>query len=162
MESFYTDDNIRRKDRIMGKEASISLIKTGEYGILATISPEGQPYGVPLSYVLSGKYIFVHCASEGRKLINIQHNKCISFTIVGRTHVKENEFTTEYESVILFGEAYIVENEEEKIDALILLSEKYCKPALNIASQYIQKSLPKTTIIKLKIEKFTGKTRKQI
>jgi nitroimidazol reductase NimA-like FMN-containing flavoprotein (pyridoxamine 5'-phosphate oxidase superfamily) len=157
---FYGHEEVRRQDRILNKEESLNLLENGEYGFLATVSPDGQPYGIPLSYVVSGNYIYFHAAPEGHKLENIRKNEKVSFSIVGKTNVMEHAFTTKYESVIVFGKAYIVEDEEEKIEALMELSRKYCLPALDKAPEYINKSLHRTAIVKILIEKLTGKTKK--
>jgi len=160
LSSFYTSDSIRRKDRIMDAGRTIHLIKTGEYGILSTVSSDGQPYGIPLSYVVHEGVIYIHCAPEGEKIECIRHENRVTFTIVGKTQVIETEFATRYESVILKGQVYFVENEEEKMQALMLLSRKYCLSAIDKAPAYIQKSLFRTCVLKIVIEKITGKERR--
>ncbi|MCD7971983.1 MAG: pyridoxamine 5'-phosphate oxidase family protein [Candidatus Azobacteroides sp.] len=157
---FYTSEPIRRKDRVLEEQETGNLVETGEYGILSTISSSGQPYGVPLSYVYAEGVLYFHCATEGEKLENIRYEPNVSFVIVGKTEVLEKSFTTKYESVIVFGMASIVEEEEEKINALMLLSKKYCSPAMEVAPLYIRKSLDRTCIVKIKIEKITGKSKK--
>lgn len=160
LDSFYITGSIRRKDRILDKEQTIRLVETGEYGVLSTVSSDGRPYGVPLSYVLHNDVIYMHCAPEGEKNDNINHESRVTFTIVGKTEVIETGFTTRYESVILKGKAYFVEDEKEKIQALMLLSRKYCLPAIDNALAYIQKSLHRTHILKIVLESITGKTKK--
>lgn len=68
---------VRRRDREIAPQESINILDTAEYGILSTVGNDGQPYGVPLSYVLKGDSIYFHCAISGHKLENIEHNaKC--------------------------------------------------------------------------------------
>ena len=43
-------NELRRKDRAITKEEAITLLNKGEYGILSTVSENGNPYGIPLSY----------------------------------------------------------------------------------------------------------------
>ena len=160
LEFFYSTDSIRRKDRIMDKEQTIRLIETGEYGILSTVSSDGHPYGVPLSYAVHENVIYIHCAPEGEKIENINYENRATFTIVGKIQVIEDEFATRYESAILKGEIYFVEDEKEKIKALMLLGRKYCLPAIEKAPAYIQKSLFKTCIFKFVIKNITGKKRR--
>jgi len=48
---------MRRKDRKITETEAFSILKKGEYGILSTTSPNGDPYGVPLNYCLiDGNY----------------------------------------------------------------------------------------------------------
>ena len=121
----YTNEQIRRQDRLLEKEKAISLLKNGEYGVLSMQDEENGAYGVPINYVWNKKNsIYIHCAPEGRKLHCIKHCNTVSFCIIGKTHIISNQFTTEYESIILKCRAYIGLNEEERINALHLLIEK--------------------------------------
>jgi nitroimidazol reductase NimA-like FMN-containing flavoprotein (pyridoxamine 5'-phosphate oxidase superfamily) len=47
------------------------ILNKGEYGVLSTVSAEGQPYGTPLNYCLIDDSIYFHCATEGHKLKNL-------------------------------------------------------------------------------------------
>lgn len=42
---------MRRKDRQAGEEDILRILKENVYGVLSTISEDGWPYGVPVSYV---------------------------------------------------------------------------------------------------------------
>ena len=85
----------------------------------------------------------------------LEKEKAIS--IIGKTHIISNQFTTEYESIILKCRAYIGLNEEERINALHLLIEKYSPNDKVIGNQYAQKSFHRTEIIRLDIEEASGK-----
>ena len=47
----YTNEQIRRQDRLLEKEKAISLLKNGEYGVLSMQDEENGAYGVPINYV---------------------------------------------------------------------------------------------------------------
>lgn len=146
----YTNEQIRRQDRLLEKEKAISLLKNGEYGVLSMQDEENGAYGVPINYVWNKKNsIYIHCAPEGRKLHCIKRCNTVSFCIIGKTHIISNQFTTEYESIILKCRAYIGLNEEERINALHLLIEKYSPNDKVIGNQYAQKSFHRTEIIRL-------------
>ena len=92
----YTNEQIRRQDRLLEKEKAISLLKNGEYGVLSMQDEENGAYGVPINYVWNKKNsIYIHCASEGRKLHCIKRCNTVSFCIIGKTHIISNQFTTE-------------------------------------------------------------------
>lgn len=42
----YTNEQIRRQDRLLEKEKAISLLKNGEYGVLSMQDEENGAYGV--------------------------------------------------------------------------------------------------------------------
>ena len=154
----YTNEQIRRQDRLLEKEKAISLLKNGEYGVLSMQDEENGAYGVPINYVWNKKNsTYIHCAPEGRKLHCIKRCNTVSFCIIGKTHIISNQFTTEYESIILKCRAYIGLNEEERINALHLLIEKYSPNDKVIGNQYAQKSFHRTEIIRLDIEEASGK-----
>src|SRR5512139_1817387 len=104
---------MRKKDRAVSEDEAKGILLKGEYGILSTVSPDGQPYGVPLNYSYTGDGIYFHCAVEGHKLENIQANNKVSFCVVGQTEVLPEKFSTKYESVIVFGEASEVTGDEK-------------------------------------------------
>ncbi|MGL5751241.1 MAG: pyridoxamine 5'-phosphate oxidase family protein, partial [Paraclostridium sp.] len=116
----------------------------------------GYPYSTPLSYVYHNNAIYFHCATQGQKLININSNSKVSFSIVGDTEVLPSQFSTKYESVIIFGNGTLVEGEEKEI-ALLKLIEKYSKEFLETGAKYISKAKDVTTVIKIDIEHITGK-----
>ena len=151
--------NMRRVDRQMEDKQALELLRQGEYGVLATADRYHQPYGIPLSFIFLDNSIYFHCAIEGHKLQNIAENNKGCFTVVGRTHVVPEMFSTEYESVIAFGEMSIVEEEKEKIIALREFVKKYSEAFTSEGDQYIEKAKHKTIVFKMVIQDFKGKHR---
>lgn len=151
--------NMRRIDRQMEEAQALELLHQGQYGILATADSNQQPYGVPLSYVLVDKWLYFHCAVTGHKLQNIVENNKGCFTVVGSTHLLPEAFSTEYESVIAFGEVVIVAEDEEKIMALREFVKKYSVDFAVAGDHYIEKAKNKTTVVKMMMQSFTGKHR---
>lgn len=150
---------IRRKDRIAEKTDIERLLVNGEYGFLSTIGPEGYPYVIPLSFAYANHSIYFHCAVEGHKLDNIAFNNKVSFCVVGETRVLPEQFATEYESVVLFGKASLIEGDEKKV-ALEALICKYSGGFEREGMEYINKAIGKTKVVKIEIERITGKRRK--
>lgn len=150
---------MRRSDREIGKEDIEDLLKNGEYGVISTIGENGYPYTTPLSYVYHNKALYFHCALEGSKLDNIRYNERVSFCVVGKTKVLQDKFSTEYESVIVFGKAFEAKGEEKK-EALIEILNKYSPDFLAEGFQYIDRAIDKTCVIKIEIDRVTGKARR--
>lgn len=154
----YTNKDIRRQDRLLEKEKAFELLQKGEYGVLSMQTEEGGAYGIPVNYVWDGdSSIYIHCAPQGRKLRCIRHCNRVSFCIVGKTHIISNQFTTEYESLILSCKAHTELNEEERMHALHLLLDKYSPNDKVVGMKYAEKSFLRTRIIRLNIETGSGK-----
>ncbi|GAA0729497.1 pyridoxamine 5'-phosphate oxidase family protein [Clostridium malenominatum] len=150
---------VRRQDRILEEKDAMEILKNGEYGVLSMVGENGYGYGVPMSYTLVDNSIYFHCAVEGFKLDSIQKNNNVSFCVVGKTQLLPEKFSTKYESSLVFGKAYEV-IEEEKEKALLSIIEKYSPEYLEAGAEYIKKAAHRTKVIKIVIEKVTGKTRK--
>lgn len=149
---------MRRKDKAMPDDKLIGLLQQGEYGVLSTADGRGQPYGVPLNYVLINNRIYFHCALEGHKLDNLAANPDVSFCVVGRTNVLPAEFSTEFESVIIFGRASVIDG-EERYQALNGLIEKYSPDFISEGAAYIEKFDRQTCVVRVTIEKMSGKAK---
>ena len=149
---------MRRIERQMNDNEVLELLNKGEYGILSTCGEDNQPYGIPLSYVLIDKNIYIHCAGVGTKLDNISVNDKVCFTVVGKTKVLQDQFSTEYESAIAFGRA-IKLVEEEKYEPLMEFIRKYSPEFLEEGQLYIDRAKKNTTLIKIQVYSFSGKHR---
>lgn len=149
---------MRKAERQMNNNDAVRLLEAGEYGILSTIGKDGRPLGTPLSYIVKDNSIYFHCAKEGHKLDNIMNNNNVSFTVVGRTKVLQQKFSTEYESVIVSGRASFV-NDEEKIGALKAIIYKYSPDFIEEGMSYIERAADKTCVVRIEISELTGKHR---
>ncbi|NOR50272.1 MAG: pyridoxamine 5'-phosphate oxidase family protein [Desulfuromonadales bacterium] len=149
---------MRRKDKALQNDAAVHLLQECEYGILSTVDAKGQPYGVPLNYVLRNNCLYFHCALEGHKLDNLLANRRVSFCVVGRTKLLPAEFSTEFESVIVSGEASVAQG-DERYQALIDLLQKYSPEFLEEGRRYIEKLDSRTKVIRIDIDSMTGKAK---
>lgn len=156
----YSNEQVRRQDRLLEEEKATALLRAGEYGVLSVQAEEGGAYGIPVNYVWDGdSSVYIHCAPEGRKLRCIALCDRVSFCIVGNTHVISRQFTTEYESIVLCCRARTGLSEEERMHALRLLLDKYSPDDKQTGIKYAEKSFHRTEIIRLDIEKGSGKSK---
>lgn len=151
---------IRRKDRILESDAALELLERGEYGFLAMNGVSGYGYGIPLSYVKEDDHLYFHCAPEGYKLECLRASAQVSFCVVGKTQVIPRQFTTAYESVLVFGHACLDLSEPERQHALELLVKKYAPAYEAIGTRYIEKSFHRTAIIRVNIVHLSGKCKR--
>ncbi len=150
---------LRRKDRAITEEEAIALLNKAEYGVLSTVTENGEPYGVPLNFCVIDHCIYFHCAVEGQKIDNIKQNKSVSFCAVGNTKILPDKFGTKYESVIVSGEVEEVFDGNKQI-ALERLLHKYSPEHIDKGIKYIESLREKTIVFKITINKLTGKGRK--
>lgn len=150
---------MRKKSRELPKDEAIDILKNGEYGVLATIGENGYPYAVPLSYIYHNNSIYFHCAVEGNKLDNIRNCEKVSFCTVGKTNVLPDKFSTEYESAVVYGRAFVLEGKEKR-EGLLLIAEKYSPDFKKEAIEYIDRAINATQVIKIELDQITGKARR--
>ena len=122
---------MRRKDREILDINVIFDILTRCDTVRIGIQGEKYPYVVPVSFgveMADGKpVIYFHCARQGMKLDLLKANArvCVEGDIFIKTETTAHGITTRYESVIGFGECQLVENPDEVIHGLRLLTEHY-------------------------------------
>ncbi|OPL07973.1 MAG: hypothetical protein AVO33_02530 [delta proteobacterium ML8_F1] len=147
---------MRRKDKQMAPESARALLKNQCYGILSVMGEEGYPYGVPVNYVYFEDAIIFHSALSGHKIQGIQSYPRVSFTVVGENKVNARQLSTEYESVVIFGEAVILEG-EEKQRALLAFGEHFASDFMAIVHQAVKKEFSITQMVRIDIHHLTGK-----
>lgn len=152
--------SLQRKDRQMDDAAAMALLQRGEYGILSTTDGNDQPYGIPVHYAVMDETIFFHCATEGHKLDNIIANSKVSLCVVGRSHVTPEKFATCYESVIVSGNATIIEDPVLRKNALRALIVKYAPDHIPAGEAYMEKLFDQTAVVRIFIDHLSGKARK--
>ena len=149
---------IRRSDRALTNEQAMEILEKGEYGVLSTVSLDGQPYGVPLSFAYVDNVIYFHGAVEGHKLDNLLANPRVSFCVVGGTQVLPDKFATRYESAIIFGKASELTG-DEKYSGLTELLKKYSANFMEKGERYINSDIEKTRVFKIEVEALSGKAK---
>lgn len=151
---------MRRKDRELSEENAWEILKKAEYGVLSMRSAATGVYGVPLSYAVDGKALYVHCAGKGHKIDALQNDAQVCFTAVASSQpVFDKDFTTYFESAIAFGQASFVEDAQEKTEALRLICQKYLPDFMEHFNKAIENSFKVTTVIKVDISHVTAKAK---
>lgn len=147
---------MRRKRQELSAQECAAVLERGTSGVLAVSGDDGYPYAVPLSYVFTGSSILFHCAVEGHKLDAVARNSKVSFCVIDRDTVLPEMFTTAYQSVIVFGKAHVVTDDEARRAALLRLGAKY-SPAGPALEAEVLRTLARVCILELEIEHMTGK-----
>lgn len=157
----YDNKNVRRQDRLLEDVQAMMLLKTGEYGVLSMVAADCSGYGIPINYVWDGKdAIYFHCAPVGEKIQYLRGNAKVCFSVVGKTEVVSAEFSTAYESVLLFGTIRMELPEPERMYALNLILDKYSPNDKVLGVKYAEKSFHRTTVLRMDIDRMSGKTKR--
>jgi nitroimidazol reductase NimA-like FMN-containing flavoprotein (pyridoxamine 5'-phosphate oxidase superfamily) len=92
---------------------AIKILEKGECDIIATVSSDGRPYGVSVSYRYANNLLYIHCAVKGHKLDNLASNPRVPFCMVVGTEVLADKFAARCESAIVFGKACELTGDEK-------------------------------------------------
>ena len=149
---------MRRKRQQLTKAECAQILYRNTSGVLAVLGDNGYPYAVPLSYVFDGNALYFHCAKIGHKLDAIKSCDKVSFCVVDQDDVVPHKYTTYFRSVIVFGRASILNNDEEVLSAIEKLAVKYY-PADSKENRdtAIKKECSAMCIVKIDIDHMTGK-----
>lgn len=156
---------MRRRDReIKEFDEIVKIIKKCDSLVLG-LNDEGYPYLVPLNFGMNIEdgqlYLYFHCAKEGKKLDLIQKDNRATFEMDCNhnfiLYEERMSCTMGYESVIGQGTIEIVA-EDKKYDALKILMRQYHAEDFQFNTDMIKV----TTLLRLKVEKLTGKRRNNI
>ena len=147
---------MRRKKQVLSKEECELVLERGTSGVLAVLGDGGYPYAVPLSYVYANGKIVFHCAKQGHKLDAISKNDKVSFCVVDLDDVQPERYTTYFRSVIAFGRARVLE-EEEKRTAIEALAAKYTPDDPEGRKQEIEREYRALCVVAIEIDHLSGK-----
>ncbi|MCH5351896.1 MAG: pyridoxamine 5'-phosphate oxidase family protein [Acutalibacter sp.] len=155
---------MRRTDRKLSAGETEEILVKGEYGVLSTVCEDGTPYGVPISYAYSasGRVIYMHCSADGgQKIDNLRLSGKACLTVVSDTELMPEKFATKYWSAMVLGTVQIIEDKEEKQEGIEAVLRKYAPMFEEKGLKYIENSIDKIHILKLRVETAEGKARKR-
>ncbi|MEJ5229551.1 MAG: pyridoxamine 5'-phosphate oxidase family protein [Pseudothermotoga sp.] len=154
----YSFKPLRRKDRAIDEAEALKILSESEYGVLCTFDGF-YPYGIPVNYVYEDGFIYIHSAKEGHKIECIKKLDRVCFVVVGDCQVIPQEFSTRYESVVVFGKARVLFG-EQAAEPLRKIAKKYSSEYLQEAEKIIEESLQSVAVIEIQIEHIQGKARR--
>lgn len=126
---------------------------------------EKHPVVIPTIYGRKGDTLYFHGASVSRMLRNLEEGIPVSINVT-RTNalvLARSAFhhSLNYESVTLFGKAELVDNEEEKVEALHIISDQILVDRWEEVRAPNQKELNVTKVLSFKITEGSAKIRNE-
>lgn len=148
---------MRRKEKeITNREDIEKIISQSRVCRLAMVDGD-TPYIVPMNFGYKDGQLFFHCAKEGKKIDLIKKNPHICFEFDDLIKLKKAQLAcdwgVDFQSVIGWGKAEFLDDLEEKTAALNCIMSQYSDREF----EYQEKMLEKTLVIKVIIDKMTGK-----
>jgi nitroimidazol reductase NimA-like FMN-containing flavoprotein (pyridoxamine 5'-phosphate oxidase superfamily) len=148
---------IRKEREIKDKAEIESVIQKAQICRVA-MTDEEYPYIVPLCFGYEENALYFHSAAMGKKLDLLKKNNKVCFEFDADTEIKKAEKACQwgmrYKSVIGYGEAFFVEDAEQKRRAFDIIMQHY---AASPPFDYPETALRKTVIIRIDIREITGK-----
>ncbi len=145
---------MRRQDKARMDKGFIDSVLNEAQEIYVGFNTNAAPYVIALNFVYLNGKIFIHCAPQGQKIDCIKNDARVGFTAATGLEILREKSTTAYRSVCGSGKTHIIEDLEEKrnaLDAIALRYKAHCKvPATD-------KMLEKTAIFCIEIEDISGK-----
>lgn len=149
---------MRRKKQQLSAEDCAAVLNQGTSGVLALSGDMDYPYAVPISYVYDGTKIYFHCAKSGHKIDAIRRNPKASFCVIDQDLIRPEEYTTYFRSVIVFGRIRILEDDQEKLDAIEKLAVKYApESTAENRRQAIEREWTPLCMLEMTIDHMSGK-----
>jgi len=147
---------LKRSRQLLPAAEADAVLERGSNGVLACLGDDGYPYAVPLNYVYFDGKVYVHSAKEGHKIDAIAGCPKVSFAVVDEDTVLSDKYTSLFRSVIVFGQARIVEG-GERVRAFDAMVEKYSGDRPEEEKRKIVANCEKSYVIAVDIEHMTGK-----
>ena len=148
---------MRRKRQQLTEEDSIAILQKVTSGTLALLGDDDYPYAVPISYVYHDGKLFFHSAMAGHKVDAIRKCDKASFCVIEQDNIQPEKFTTFFRSVIAFGRIHIVEDEQEKLQMVRMLGNRYNPNQDEALQKEIESGFSHMLAIRFDIEHLTGK-----
>lgn len=147
----------RSKKQILKADECEEILGKATSGVLCVLGDDDYPYGVPISYAYDDGRIYFHGMPAGHKMDAMKKHDKASFTVIDTDMVVPEKYTTYYRSVIVFGRMRILEEPEEKVQALLKLVDKYSADHREGGIEEINGKLKAVCVFVLEAEHISGK-----
>jgi len=143
------------------KETIFRVLDAGQICHVGFIH-KNKPVVIPTIFGRSGNTLFIHGATVSRLIVELEKGIDISLSVahVDGLVLARSAFhhSMNYRSVVVFGEAKIVEN-HEKISALKVISDHLIKGRWEEVREPNAKELKATTVLQISVDEASAKIR---
>jgi nitroimidazol reductase NimA-like FMN-containing flavoprotein (pyridoxamine 5'-phosphate oxidase superfamily) len=147
---------------VYDREAAYRILDEG-FICHVGFSVDGQPFVIPTSYGRKDANLYIHGSAASRMLRQMKEGVavCVTVTLLDGLVLARSVFnhSMNYRSVVVLGKATLVDDPEEKLEALRLLSEHILPGRWDDARQPNERELKATSVLRVRIEEFSAKVR---
>ena len=149
---------MRRSPQALSHEEMIDLLKTETRGVMSVQGDDGYPYGFPINhyYDEEANRIYIHGANFGHRVDSVRRDPKVSYCVFGQDYQVEGDWAKYVKSVIVFGKAELIEEQDEVIRISRLLCDKFPCPQEYVETE-ISKDAGRTLIVAIDVEDMNGK-----
>lgn len=146
-----------KKERQIPDEKVKQMLLEAREGTLAMHGDDGYPYALPMNYVYLNNAIYIHTAKYGYKIDALNSNQKVCFSVIVRSKIAPELFTTKYESIVATCDAEFIEDDSERQFVMETFIDRYSPDFHEGGMKFIKAALDKTAIVKLNIKEVKGK-----
>jgi uncharacterized protein len=144
--------------RLIQDQQQIEEILSKARFLCLALADADTPYIVPIAFGYKENTIYLHSSQKGKKIEIIKKNPIVCFETDVESEIIPADgicnYNVRYKSVIGSGKAYFVEDYNEKVKGLTVLSEHYGKKK---PYEFEEWKVNRLCVIKIEIERITGK-----
>ena len=148
----------RRSEKAITNPKELQRIIQSAQVCRLAFADHNMPYVVPMHFGMKENTFYFHCAHKGRKLDIIKRNPVVCFEIESDHHItntgKPCNWSTRYASVIGYGTASLVDDPQQKKEALTIIVSHY---APGTVYEFQEKKIDEVAILKVVVTSMTGK-----
>lgn len=160
----FTEYALRRSARGIGEGEALDVLRRCDWGVLSLVGADGEPYGVPLNYVLQEsdgeRRLIFHCAREGRKIDCLKARARGAFVVVEAPRMLPERFSTAYASTMASGPVEVVDDPDSKRELLRVFVERLAPEFRERGAKHIEHRLNDCFMLLMTVERMCGKRRK--
>jgi uncharacterized protein len=122
-----------------------------------------QPFVIPTSYARKGDNLIIHGSAASRMMRSLSEEiqVCVTVTLIDGLVLARSAFhhSMNYRSVVIFGKAKVISDENEKFDALYALTEHIVPNRWAEIRPPTKNELKATTVLSLPLQEASAKIR---
>jgi nitroimidazol reductase NimA-like FMN-containing flavoprotein (pyridoxamine 5'-phosphate oxidase superfamily) len=154
---------VREPDRAVYEREQVYRLLDEGFLCHVGFAVEGQPFVIPTSYGRQDANLYIHGSAASRMLRQMKDgvSVCVTVTLLDGLVLARSIFnhSMNYRSVVILGKATLVDDWEEKLTALRVLSEQILPGRWDQVRQPNERELKATSVLRVPIEEFSAKVR---
>ena len=148
---------MRRLGQMLSKEECEEILTREPRGVLALLGDYDYPYALPMSHVYVDGKIYFHGAMQGHKNDAVKKHDKVSYCVFDEGVKNDDGWSYTFRSVIVFGRIRTLIDDDEKVEKLTHLGDKFF-PTHDETVSEIERLLHRTEVFEITIEHMSGKT----